>query len=46
MKYMLLIYLDEQALSESERGRCYEQSAQLAHDRRHFDNFGAGAGEN
>src|SRR5437868_202073 len=32
MKYMLLIYLDEQALSESERGRCYEQSAQLAHD--------------
>lgn len=30
MRYMLLVYLDEQALSEAERERCYEESAQLA----------------
>jgi hypothetical protein len=32
MKYMLLIYLDEQALSETERQDCYAESTQLAHD--------------
>jgi len=32
MKYMLLIYHDEQALSESEREQCYRESTQLAHD--------------
>jgi hypothetical protein len=32
MKYMLLIYVDEQALSESERQACYAESAQLAHE--------------
>lgn len=32
MKYMLLIYLDENALSESERQSCYVESTQLAHD--------------
>lgn len=32
MKYMLLIYGDEQALSETERQECYVESAQLAHD--------------
>ena len=32
MKYMLLVYLDEQALSESERDRCYIESAQLSQD--------------
>jgi len=32
MKYMLLVYLDEQALSESERDRCYVESAQLSQD--------------
>lgn len=32
MKYMLLIYGDEQALSESERQDCYKESTQLAHD--------------
>jgi hypothetical protein len=32
MKYMLLIYLDEQALSETERQACYGESTQLAHD--------------
>ena len=31
MKYMLLIYVDERALSESERQACYAASAQLAH---------------
>ena len=31
MKYMLLIYLDEQALSETEREACYVESTQLAH---------------
>ena len=34
MKYMLLIYLDENALSESERQACYAESSQLAHDLR------------
>ena len=32
MKYMLLIYFDEQALSETERQACYVESAQLAHE--------------
>jgi hypothetical protein len=31
MRYMLLIYGDEQALSETERQDCYRESAQLAH---------------
>ena len=32
MRYMLLVYLDEQALSDSEREHCYVESAQLARD--------------
>jgi hypothetical protein len=32
MKYMLLIYGDEGALSETERQECYTESTQLAHD--------------
>ena len=32
MKYMLLIYFDEQALSETEREACYVESTQLAHE--------------
>ena len=32
MKYMLLIYLEEQSLSEGEREACYVKSAQLARD--------------
>ena len=32
MKYMLLIYGDEQALTETERKDCYAESTQLAHD--------------
>ena len=31
VRYMLLIYGDEQALSETEREQCYRESAQLAH---------------
>jgi hypothetical protein len=32
MKYMLLIYADEQARSDEEREQCYEESAQFAHE--------------
>jgi hypothetical protein len=32
MKYMLLIYMGEQAINETERQHCYEESTQLAHD--------------
>jgi hypothetical protein len=32
MKYMLLIYHDEQALSETERQECYAESIQLAQE--------------
>jgi hypothetical protein len=31
MKYMLLIYADEQAWTEAEREQCYGESTQLAH---------------
>ena len=31
MRYMLLIYGDEHALSEAERQKCYGESTQLAH---------------
>jgi hypothetical protein len=32
MKYMLLIYMDEQALNQAEREQCYVESTQLAHE--------------
>ena len=32
MKYMLLIYVEEQALSETEREACYVESTQFAHE--------------
>jgi hypothetical protein len=32
MKYMLLIYLDENSLTDGERETCYAESAQLARD--------------
>ncbi|HEU4765924.1 MAG TPA: YciI family protein [Pyrinomonadaceae bacterium] len=32
MKYMLLVYLDEHALSDSEREHCYVKSAALTRD--------------
>ena len=32
MKYLLLIYMGETAMSEPEREQCYQDSTQLAHD--------------
>ena len=32
MKYMLLVYLNEQAMTEAEREHCYVESAQLTQD--------------
>ena len=32
MKYMLLVYLSENAMTDSERQQCYVKSAQLARD--------------
>ena len=32
MKYMLLIYMGEQAMTQGEREHCYVESTQLAHD--------------
>lgn len=32
MKYMLLVYLSENAMTETERQQCYMKSAQLARD--------------
>src|SRR5437899_888784 len=32
MKYMLLIYMDEQAMDQAERERCYKESTQLSHE--------------
>ena len=31
MKYILLIYMDEQAMDRAEREHCYEESTQLTH---------------
>ena len=32
MKYMLLIYMNENAMNDSEREQCYKDSTELAHD--------------
>lgn len=32
MKYMLMVYLDEHAMTDAEREHCYIESAQLAQD--------------
>jgi hypothetical protein len=32
MKFMLLIYMTENAISESEREHCYQESTQLCHE--------------
>ena len=32
MKYMLLVYMDEQAMTEDEREHCYAESAQLTQE--------------
>ncbi len=39
MKYMLLIYLDEEALDQDEREHCYVESTQLAHELRSKGQF-------
>jgi hypothetical protein len=40
MKYMLLVYLDEEhAMSESEREHCYIDSAQLCHELAQTGNY-------
>jgi hypothetical protein len=39
MKYMLLIYQDELALTDSERKACYKESTQLAHDLKAKDQY-------
>jgi hypothetical protein len=32
MKYMLLVYMNERAMNDTERQECYVESAQLCHD--------------
>ena len=39
MKYMLLVYLDEKAMTEAERARCYVDSAQLTQDLNSTGNY-------
>ena len=39
MKYLLLIYMPETAITEAERQSCYNESAQLAHDLKANGNF-------
>jgi hypothetical protein len=39
MKYMLLIYMSENAMNENEREQCYKDSTQLAHDLKTRDQF-------
>ena len=39
MKYLLLIYADEQAWTEAERAQCYSDSTKLAHELRSKGQF-------
>ena len=39
MKYMLLIYLGENAMDDTERQQCYVDSAQLCHDLKARGNY-------
>jgi hypothetical protein len=39
MKYMLLIYMGENAMNESERQHCYQESTQLALDLHSSGNY-------
>jgi hypothetical protein len=43
MKYMLLIYMEEQTLDQAEREACYVESTQLAHDLKSSGQFLASA---
>lgn len=43
MKYMMLVYMDEHAMTDAERERCYVKSAQLTQDLNSSGNYlGAG----
>ena len=39
MKYLLLIYMGENAMSEGEREQCYKDSTQVCHDLKATDQF-------
>jgi hypothetical protein len=39
VKYMLLIYMTENAMNEAEREQCYRDSTQLAHDLKASGNY-------
>lgn len=39
MRYMLLVYLEEQALGEAERQECYEKSVELTRELNSNGNF-------
>ncbi|HEV1287792.1 MAG TPA: YciI family protein [Bryobacteraceae bacterium] len=43
MQYMLLVYLDEQALNETEREQCYVESTELTHELNATGNYLAAA---
>ncbi len=43
MKYLLLIYMDENAMSDTEREHCYVESAQLAQELHSKEKFVASA---
>ena len=43
MRYMLLVYLDEQALDETEREQCYSESVQLTQELNSSGNYLAAA---
>ena len=43
MRYLLLVYLDEKALNETEREECYQESTQLTHDLHSTGNYVAAA---
>jgi hypothetical protein len=43
MQYMLLVYLDEQVLNETEREQCYVESTELTHELNATGNYLAAA---
>ena len=43
MRYMMLVYQDEQVMDEAERQHCYEESTQLTHDLNSHGHFLAAA---
>ncbi len=43
MQYLLLIYMNENAMSDTEREHCYGESAQLAHELHNREQFVATA---